>query len=55
MKIRYVLLVAALFLLIGLVGNADYEAQLPMQDHYCAQVQGGHWPDYKNIAEEFCK
>ena len=55
MKIRYVFLVLAFFVAIGFIGDGDYQDQLAMQEHYCEQVQGGHWPDYKNIAEEVCK
>lgn len=55
MSIRNVLLVAVFLSVIGLVGKGDYQDQIAMQNHYCAQVKGGYWPDYKNIAEEVCK
>lgn len=41
-------------LLLGTVGNMDYEDELSEQAFYCEQVQAGHWPDYKGIAEEAC-
>ena len=55
MKIRYALLLSIIVAAVGFVGEGDYQDQLAMQDHYCEQVQGGHWPDYKNIAKEVCK
>ena len=52
---RILFLLIAL-LILGLVGNADFEdAQLEHQ-LYCEHVFGENpiWPDYKNIGAESC-
>jgi hypothetical protein len=48
MKLRYVAAVVAVFLIIGLAGNSDYEDQLIAENHYNEMVCSGHWPDYEN-------
>lgn len=46
--------VFVMLLLVGIVGSMDYEDELADEQFYCEQVNGGHWPDYKNIAAEVC-
>lgn len=46
--------VFVMLLLVGIVGGMDYEDELAEEQFYCEQVNGGHWPDYKNIAAEVC-
>ena len=36
-------------LLLGLVGNMDYEDELAEQACYEEMVCLGHWPDYQNL------
>ena len=43
---------ASLFLallLLGFVGNMDYEDELAEQAFYEEMVCAGHWPDYQNL------
>jgi len=53
MKIKIVLALLAL-VGIGVVGSFDMQDEIAEQQFYCEQVNAGHWPDYKNIAEEVC-
>jgi len=41
-------------LLTGMMGKMEMQDEIAEQDFYCEQVLAGHWPDYKNIAEEVC-
>ena len=41
-------------LLTGMMGKMEMEDEIAEQEFYCEQVLAGHWPDYKNIAEEVC-
>ena len=41
-------------IVLGIIGDADYQDELAEQDFYCEQVLAGYWPDYKNIADEVC-
>lgn len=52
--IRLVLLIVVSFVALGIIGDADYQDELAEQEFYCEQVLAGHWPDYKNIADEVC-
>jgi hypothetical protein len=42
-------------LLTGMMGKMEMEDEIAEQEFYCKQVLAGHWPDYKNIAEEVCQ
>jgi hypothetical protein len=42
-------------LLTGMMGKMEMEDEIAEQEFYCEQVLAGHWPDYKNIAEEVCQ
>jgi hypothetical protein len=42
-------------LLTGMMGKMEMEDEIAEQEFYCEQVLSGHWPDYKNIAEEVCQ
>lgn len=48
MKLRNLLFVLAFFLVLGLVGQMDYQSELDAEAHYAEMVCGGHWPDYEN-------
>ena len=56
------LFVGALSLILGLVGEADYQDALDQEALYCQQTllfkrTGGQsgWPDYKGIKEKVCE
>tara|TARA_R100001510_G_scaffold53425_1_gene55016 strand:+ start:246 stop:440 length:195 start_codon:yes stop_codon:yes gene_type:complete len=56
------LFVGALSLILGLVGEADYQDALDQEALYCQQTllfkrSGGQsgWPDYKGIREKVCE
>jgi hypothetical protein len=40
------ILIAAIILVIGLVGQSDYEAELAAERHYCNMVEEGTWPAF---------
>lgn len=40
------ILIAAIILTFGLVGQSDYEAELAAERHYCNMVEEGTWPDF---------
>lgn len=42
-------------LLTGMMGKMEMQDEIAEQEFYCEQVLAGHWPDYKNIAEEVCQ
>lgn len=42
-------------LLTGMMGKMEMQDEIAEQEFYCEQVLVGHWPDYKNIAEEVCQ
>jgi hypothetical protein len=53
-KIAYGGAVFVVLLLVGIAGSMDMEDEIAEQQFYCDQVLGGHWPDYKEIADEVC-
>lgn len=40
-------------LVLGLVGNEDYEYEVRSQVNYCQMVETGIWPDY-NDTYQYC-
>jgi hypothetical protein len=44
--VKKALLITAIIIVIGLVGQSDYEAELAAERHYCNMVEQGHWPDF---------
>lgn len=44
----------AILLLLGLVGQMDYEDAKLHQDHYCKMVAEGAWPDYDEVYTTEC-
>lgn len=40
------ILISAIILVIGLVGQSDYEAELAAERHYCNMVESGAWPPF---------
>jgi hypothetical protein len=53
-KMIYGGLLFLVIFLVGFVGSMDMEDEIAEQQFYCDQVLGGHWPDYKEIADEVC-
>lgn len=43
----------AFLLVLGLVGNEDYEYEVRSQVNYCQMVEAGIWPDY-NETYQYC-
>jgi len=47
---RAALIALVIFLIVlGLVGNADYEDELAEEAFYVEMVCDGKWPDYKEL------
>lgn len=46
-SIALALLIAAVAAVMGM----DYEDEKREFEHYCQMVSDGHWPDYRNQAE----
>lgn len=44
----------AAFVLLGTVGQSDYEEAKAAQSEYCKMVRNGHWPDYEGKYAEWC-
>lgn len=53
-KLECVSLAMALCVLIGAVGQFDYESELAEQEHYCSMVFHHHWPDYRGTYRREC-
>ena len=53
-RVTGIALTVLALLALGFVGGMDYEDEIAEQEFYCEQVLAGHWPDYKNIADEVC-
>jgi hypothetical protein len=45
----------ALFVLFGVVGRWDFEAQQADEARYCDMVKAGHWPDYAGTYRRVCR
>lgn len=43
-----------ILLIMGWVGNMDYEDAQLGQQHYCKMVANGHWPDYDGVYKDEC-
>lgn len=52
---RFYIVVAVLFALLGVVGFVDMESAEAEQAMYCENVKAKIWPDYKNIFKKVCK
>lgn len=50
-----VALIAACLVVLGIVGQMDYEDALAEEANYCKMVRDGVWPDYDGIYEKVCK
>lgn len=55
MKIFYALITAALLLVYMIVGTMDYADAQAEQARYCAMVEAGAWPDYREIYDDYCE
>jgi len=45
----------ALLLLLGIVGNLDYQDEVAEANAYCRNVAEGIWPDYKGTYARWCE
>lgn len=43
-----------ILLIMGWVGNMDFEDAIRHQNHYCRMVADGIWPDYDKIYKNEC-
>lgn len=41
------LLIIILIIILGIIGNNDYQDQVAEQDFYCQMVKDKAWPPYK--------
>lgn len=48
-------IVTALLLLIGIVGNMDYQDEVAEANTYCQNVAEGVWPDYNGTYDRWCE
>ena len=48
-------IVAALLLLIGLVGTMGYQDEIAEANAYCQNVAEGVWPDYNGTYDRWCE
>jgi len=49
------MVVAAMVILFGAVGERDYQDAVLDQQAYCAGVSDKSWPDYRGNAGEVCR
>jgi len=47
--------VVALLLLLGIVGNMDYQDEVAEANTYCRNVAEGIWPDYNGTYDSWCE
>lgn len=47
--------IVSLLVVLGVVGNMDYQDELAEADLYCKNVHELIWPDYKGIYEKECE
>lgn len=43
-----------ILLVMGWIGNMDFEDAVSQQNHYCNMVSEGYWPDYDRIYKDEC-
>lgn len=54
-RYRIAAIVAALFLLLGIVGRMDADDAKLQQDQYCDMVKAGYWPDFQGTYRSECR
>lgn len=54
-RYRMAAILAAIILLLGIVGRMDLEAAEEDQAQYCEMVKAGHWPDYQGTYRRECR
>lgn len=45
---------ALILLIMGWVGNMDYQDEIAEENAYCRNVAEGIWPDYEGTYGEWC-
>ena len=48
-RLQKILIGLSVVVVIGLVGQADFEHEQVMSKEYRDNVCGGYWPDYQNL------
>jgi hypothetical protein len=48
-RLQKILIGAGLLIVVGLIGNSDFEHEQSIDAHYVSNVCNGYWPDYKEI------
>lgn len=54
-RYRMAAILAALVLLLGLMGHMDYEDAKAEEANYCEMVKAGLWPDYRGTYRDECR
>lgn len=49
-----IILGMVLFVLLGVVGQMDFQDEVAEADRYCSNVYQGQHPDYRGIADSEC-
>lgn len=52
---KSILSIVAVIVVLGLIGEQDYQSEQLEQQTYCDHVEAGIWPDYRGIAGDVCK
>lgn len=53
-NVKGLLIAAAVFVIVGLVGRMDFEDEVREQIAYCENVKAGVWPDYDGTYKTEC-
>lgn len=53
-NVKGLLIAAAVFVIVGLVGRMDFEDEVREQIAYCENVKAGAWPDYNGTHKAEC-
>ena len=54
LNVEGLLIAAAVFVVVGLVGRMDFDNEVREQIAYCENVKAGVWPDYKGTYKTEC-
>ena len=49
--VKFILGLAAILAIFGLVGEQDYQDAVAEEQHYCEMVKAGYWPAYREGVE----
>lgn len=54
-KYRMAAILAALLILLGVVGHLDYQAAEEDREQYCEMVKAKLWPDFRGTYQKECR